>query len=204
MPGDPGTPTVSYASGELTSDGSKNKRLAALEVAVRPGVADVHDPLEDGPVVEVGDLPRTMKASRSEGPRRPAFSEFWLSATFTPWFIVSSRPPGSVRTRSSDGPPSPLLGDALPSLTVLPVAAASFTSTVGPGSRLAGRVAVLEGLRKTASALPPCACKSVHRKTCRVRQQPFGGVYPLNPRDGVTFRLGHRDQRDRWPCQVAP
>ena len=30
-----------------------------------------------------------MKSSSSVGPRRPAFSEFWLSATGTPWLVVS-------------------------------------------------------------------------------------------------------------------
>ena len=42
-----------------------------------------------------------MKSSSSAGPRRPAFSEFWLSATGTPWLVVSARSPESTRTRSS-------------------------------------------------------------------------------------------------------
>ena len=43
-----------------------------------------------------------MKSSSSVGPRRPAFSEFWLSATGTPWLVVSARPVESTRTRSSE------------------------------------------------------------------------------------------------------
>ena len=44
---------------------------------------------------------RRMKSSSSVGPRRPAFSEFWLSATGTPWLVVSTWPLASTRTRSS-------------------------------------------------------------------------------------------------------
>src|SRR3984885_6243436 len=75
-----------------------------------------------------------MKSSSSVGPRRPALREFWLSATFTPWLVVSARPPESTRTRSSEavvglepavGLPEPSLGDALLSLSVLPLTAGS-------------------------------------------------------------------------------
>ena len=71
---------------------------------------------------------RRMKSSSSVGPRRPAFSEFWLSATGTPWLVVSARPVESTRTRSSGptvgfwpmfGPPLPTLSDPFSSVTVL-------------------------------------------------------------------------------------
>ena len=45
---------------------------------------------------------RRMKSSSSVGPRSPAFSEFWLSAMATPWLVVSTWPPASARTRSSE------------------------------------------------------------------------------------------------------
>jgi len=74
---------------------------------------------------------RKMKSSSAVGPRRPIFSEFWLSATFTPWLVVSSRLPSSTRTRSSgrlsglspmSGWPSPTLREAMSSVVVLAVA----------------------------------------------------------------------------------
>jgi hypothetical protein len=44
---------------------------------------------------------RRMKSSSSVGPRSPAFSECWLSATGTPWFVLRARAVESTRTRSS-------------------------------------------------------------------------------------------------------
>ena len=74
---------------------------------------------------------RRMKSSMRVGPRRPALSEFWLSATGTPWLVVSPWPVASVRTRSSGplaglapvrGSPLPALAEAFASLRVLPPA----------------------------------------------------------------------------------
>ena len=85
---------------------------------------------------------RRMKSSSSVGPRRPAFSEFWLSAIGTPWLVVSTWPPESTRTRSSGpiagiepggGAPSPVLAEAFASVSVLPVTAGSGGFAVAPG-----------------------------------------------------------------------
>ena len=71
---------------------------------------------------------RRMKSCSSVGPRSPALSELWLSATGTPWFVVSAWPVESTRTRSSEpivllspttGPPLPTLSDGWRSVTVL-------------------------------------------------------------------------------------
>ena len=84
---------------------------------------------------------RRMKSSSSAGPRSPALSEFWLSATGTPWLVVSTRPPESTRTRSSGplpglklacGLPLPTFTDALVSVSVLPVTIGCGGSTVWP------------------------------------------------------------------------
>jgi hypothetical protein len=86
-----------------------------------------------------------MKSSSSAGPRNPAFSEFWLSATYTPWFVVMARAPPSARTRSSGpivelkpvvGAPEPVLGEGLVSVSVLPVTATSSGSSGLPAGGL--------------------------------------------------------------------
>ncbi|MGC4061090.1 MAG: hypothetical protein QM749_09735 [Aquabacterium sp.] len=70
-----------------------------------------------------------MKSSSSAGPRSPAFSEFWLSATGTPWLVVSTCPrrvgahaveiaAGCVGSRCG-GSSSPIFGEELTSLSVL-------------------------------------------------------------------------------------
>ncbi len=93
---------------------------------------------------------RRMKSSRSVGPRRPALSEFWLSAIGTPWLVVSTRPLESVRTRSSGRLPGfnprrglPVFELAFDSESVLPVAEGSSGSTVLPGLGCGREVAVL-------------------------------------------------------------
>ena len=82
-----------------------------------------------------------MKSSSSVGPRKPALSEFWLSATGTPWLVVSTRPPESTRTRSSGpfvglklicGLPLPTFSDAFVSVSVLPVTIGCGGSTLCP------------------------------------------------------------------------
>src|SRR5688572_14555814 len=81
-----------------------------------------------------------MKSSSSVGPRRPAFSEFWLSATGTPWLVVSTRPDESTRTRSSGaivlflpigGLPLPTFSEPFVSVTVL-------DPTIGSGGTIEG------------------------------------------------------------------
>ena len=85
-----------------------------------------------------------MKSSSSVGPRSPAFSECWLSATGTPWLVVSARPVESTRTRSSGpasgfwpmvGAPLPVLSEPLASLTVLEPTIGSSGLTDAPGGR---------------------------------------------------------------------
>jgi hypothetical protein len=83
-----------------------------------------------------------MKSSSSAGPRSPALSEFWLSPTGTPWLVVSTWPPASVRAWSSEPAPAafpstgatPVLADALTSLSVLADAASDGGSTVCPAA----------------------------------------------------------------------
>jgi len=84
-----------------------------------------------------------MKSSSSVGPRRPAFSEFWLSATSTPWLVVSARAPESTRAASSEpvlvsSPdttgPEPTFADTLVSLSVLPVTAPVAGNADGPSA----------------------------------------------------------------------
>src|SRR6186713_3518611 len=83
-----------------------------------------------------------MKSSSSAGPRKPALREFWLSATGTPWLVVSTRLAESARTRSSGalvalspagGAPDPTFGDGLPSVSVLPPVAGSRGAVCAPG-----------------------------------------------------------------------
>ena len=70
---------------------------------------------------------RRMKSFSSAGPRSPALSEFWLSATATPWFVVRRCPVPSTRTRSSGATVgfwpgaagAPVLSERLPSASVL-------------------------------------------------------------------------------------
>src|SRR6188768_4580645 len=106
-----------------------------------------------------------MKSSSSVGPRSPAFSEFWLSATGTPWLVVSTRPVESTRTRSSGptvgfwpmcGPPLPTLSEPLTSLTVLAptIGSAGLTDApLGGASAASGSYsAALFGLKANADA----------------------------------------------------
>src|SRR5688572_24432256 len=107
-----------------------------------------------------------MKSSSSVGPRRPALSEFWLSAIATPWFVVSSRSVESTRTRSSGptvgfwpmlGPPLPTFSDPFSSLTVLAPAIGSEGLTDAPtggASAASGSYsAALLGLNTKAAAM---------------------------------------------------
>ncbi len=101
---------------------------------------------------------RRMKSSIRVGPRRPALSEFWLSATATPMLVVSIWPLESTRARSSDslpglwpgtGLPSPTFGDVASSLTVLAASIGSCGSTGLPGMRRVAAIeAVLAGLER--------------------------------------------------------
>ncbi len=83
---------------------------------------------------------RRMKSSSSVGPRSPAFSEFWLSPTPTPWLVVSIWPVESTRTRSSEAfvglvpgvAPLPVFAEALLSLSVLAPTSTDPGSTVAP------------------------------------------------------------------------
>jgi hypothetical protein len=68
-------------------------------------------------------------------------SEFWLSATGTPWSVVSMRPLESARTRSSGaivlfcpigGPPLPTLSEPFISVTVLDPTIGSRETTNAP------------------------------------------------------------------------
>ena len=52
-------------------------------------------------MIEMGDLLAEDEVLEERRPAETALSEFWLSATGTPWFVVSTRPPESTRTRSS-------------------------------------------------------------------------------------------------------
>src|SRR5690606_35768191 len=54
---------------------------------------------------------RRIKSFNRAGPRSPAFKEFWLSDTVTPWLVVSICPEESARTRLSE-PPAALTPDS--------------------------------------------------------------------------------------------
>ena len=75
------------------------QRRVALEEAVRAAAARVHDAFGNALVVEVRDLLAQDEVLQQCGPRRPAFSECWLSETGTPWLVVMRRALASVRTR---------------------------------------------------------------------------------------------------------
>src|SRR6188508_801 len=93
-----------------------------------------------------------MKSSSSVGPRSPAFSELWLSATGTPWLVVRTRPVESTRTRSS----APVLSEPLSSLTVLAptMGSAGLTDAPSGGASAASGSysAALFGLKANAEA----------------------------------------------------
>ena len=113
---------------------------------------------------------RRMKSSSSVGPRSPALSECWLSATGTPWLVVSARAVESTRTRSS-GPTSglwPMFGEPLPvfslpfaSVTVLEptIGSAGLTKApAGGASAACGSYSLaLFGLNGKAAARSPVA-----------------------------------------------
>src|SRR4030095_13441008 len=112
-----------------------------------------------------------MKSSSSAGPRKPALSEFWLSAMGTPWFVVRTRPPESVRTRSSDalpglklicGLPLPTFCEALISVSVRAETSGCGGATAWPtaGSRARSLnslgFAALKGNAEATASVPAC------------------------------------------------
>ena len=106
--------------------------------------------VEDGLAVAILVFDELDRAAND--PRHRALSEFWLSATGTPWLVVSPWPVESTRTRSSGrlpglkpccGLPLPTFADAAVSLSVLPVT-----------SRFAGAVCAPTG---GCSARFPCS-----------------------------------------------
>src|SRR5690606_37350758 len=86
-----------------------------------------------------------MKSLSNAGPRRPAFSELWLSASGTPWFVVIACPPLSARTRGSSPPAAltpglaapPVLADEFFSDRLLALALGTAGSTVSPAGGVA-------------------------------------------------------------------
>src|SRR6476661_4667147 len=121
-----------------------------------------------------------MKSSSRAGPRNPALSELWLSATGWPKFVVSPRPPESTRTRSRGSFPGlnpgrawvPVLSEETVSVNVLPVVSRSGGSAVTPRwgfraafpyslglfllvGKAAARVSVFFALRAAGSLLRP-------------------------------------------------
>src|SRR6218665_2972197 len=89
---------------------------------------------------------RRMKSLSSAGPRRPALSEAWLSATGTPWLVVRPWPALSASTR----PSSPLLaftpGWATPVLALVLASLRVLAPTIG------GASTVLPALGRAAAA----------------------------------------------------
>ena len=92
-------------------------------------------------VVEARDLVAEDEVLEQRPPRRP-LTELWLSLTGTPWFVVSPRPPESVRTRSRDPLPGfspgaarvPTFAEATDSVSVLPVTTGSGGACGWPAS----------------------------------------------------------------------
>src|SRR5688500_6243557 len=97
-----------------------------------------------------------MKSSSRVGPRSPALSECWLSATGTPWFVVSVRLDESTRTRSrgpmvlfapTTGEPLPVFSEPLVSVTVLdPTIGSSGLTDVPTGGASSGSLPYSSGL----------------------------------------------------------
>ncbi len=86
---------------------------------------------------------RSTKSSSTVGPRSPALSEFWLSATSTPWLVVNACPVESTRAPSSESvvalrpgtaPPAPTLADSATSLSVLAPSASTGGLTDSPST----------------------------------------------------------------------
>jgi hypothetical protein len=87
---------------------------------------------------------RRMKSSSSAGPRTPYFSEFWLSATGTPWLVVSTlaagvdahaveRFDGGVHARA--GATLPVFSEPFSSDSVLAVGSRECGAAVGVACR---------------------------------------------------------------------
>jgi hypothetical protein len=134
-------------------------------------------------------------------------SEFWLSATGTPWLVVSTWPAASARTRSSvpivafspGSGPSPTLGEAFFSLSVLPVVSAEvWRHTPATGLRAASpysfALVAFDGMDFASASLPasfrPCASSA-------------GGLRegPLTVLGGVRFCGGLRDAMVLLPVE---
>ena len=117
---------------------------------------------------------RRMKSSSKAGPRKPAFSEFWLSATDTPWFVVRTRPPESTRTRSSGRLPGlnparadvPAFSDSLLSVSVLPVAAGSDGALATPSGGTRARSPCSASLLALNGMCAASACVAAILATC--------------------------------------
>ena len=132
---------------------------------------------------------RRMKSSSSAGPRSPALSEFWLSATGTPRLVVSGRSEESVRTRSSGRLPGfcPSFGLPLPTLA----------DGDGFGQRAAGDGGALRlrgGAAGVARAPPAVLARLVrverHGRDERIGGRHFFGQRVRGRRRFLLFRAG--------------
>ena len=113
---------------------SFGQRLVALEVAVRAGAARVHDALGNALVIEVRDLLAQDEIFEQRGPAQAGLQRVLVVGDRHALVGGEARPPPSARTRSSGpmvalnpvvGPPEPVLGEGLVSVSVLPVTATS-------------------------------------------------------------------------------
>jgi hypothetical protein len=108
-----------------------------------------------------------MKSSSKAGPRRPALSECWLSATGTAWLVVSVWPVQSARTLSSGkvpglrprlGSPRPTFLEATSSVTVLAPTIGFGASAVTPGRGLIEALPYSAGLFALDGIAAASAC----------------------------------------------
>ena len=121
---------------------------------------------------------RKIKSSIKVGPRKPAFSEFWLSPTGTPWLVVSTQPLSSLRAPSRDalrafspsaGWPAPVFAEGIVSPAVLAVASASPVATCTPSTGVrAASPYWPSSLGLTAMAAASCWLAAVFCSSARV------------------------------------
>src|SRR5689334_1977353 len=164
-----------------------------------------------------------MKSPSRAGPRRPLLSEFWLSPTFTPWLVVSSRPPESTRTRLSDaaaglkpcgGAPEPAFGEALCSVSVLELTAGSVDCALAPVAAESENSDVFAALNGNCPATPSTALSfcataaaAASSEGCALAPPTVGApdseLRPLSSVLDMARRAGERCDRERLRLAIG-
>lgn len=87
---------LAFGNGLAVKASEVRHRLVDLGDAVCRGPVGMHDASVYALVIERGDLLAQHLVFEQGRPRRPAFSELWLSATFKPWLVVNGCPASMV------------------------------------------------------------------------------------------------------------